>query len=199
MNSTTRSKLRSFNSCIFLSLLALCNSAFAECSKAQAHRKMQALGLAQTRNSKTERDPDPIKDWERREQQGNFSMELAGVGSLLAENNFNKACQRYEEIAKKYNIDLASLEKEVPNAASSAGGTTAIPAKTAGKCSSPMDATMLNVKLMEAIQDKAARGEAGQQDVNAYLAEMGEFAGLFTTDPARACVLLKGLQQKYGL
>lgn len=94
-------------SMVFLFPLSIifADSAFSECSQEQAIQKMRAL--SQARVEKSQAFP--------KEQQKYAIMagETAGVGQLLASQNYSEACERYEAIARKYQVDLAAYEKSL--------------------------------------------------------------------------------------
>jgi len=160
------------------------------CTKDQAMNKMMAIGRAQN-----ERLLAATNSYEDRKNIGDLTKEIGDVGAVLGEGKYNEACERYNTIAKKWNIDLEKASKGMLTMEDlkKDGGKS-----KGGKCSLAEASTKMNT-LLTKLQMMKANGE----DVEAINAEYYKLletkSDLMSTNPSAFCDEVDGFKKKYSL
>jgi len=123
-----------------------------------------------------------------------LAKDVTSVGQILADENYDLACRRYDEIAAKHNIDLTRQQEgmitmeELRND----GG------KRGGECSAP-EASKRVMGYMNQLQDKTALGDIDGSEMAGFMAEMQKFGPLLYTDPSQYCKEADAVAKRYGL
>lgn len=170
---------------MILTLLACNNS--NECSQDDAYNRMMALGRAQSRIiASGVKNADSISS--------NLTAESAAISELIAAGNFQAACNKAEEVAKGYNIDLAKeLEGMVTFEQLSADG-----GKGSGSCSLA-DASKKLMEIHQLLQAQVDAGKMSSDIFRRYNDDTSKFAELMYTNPSEECKKLDELKKSYGL
>ena len=155
------------------------------CNESQAYNKMLAFGRAQSRIVA---------------EGGQVAMNLGGemtvasgpASELIAQKKFDEACAKYEELAKKYGIDLNKEQQGMVTIEELAkdGG------KRGGECGI-VEAQKKMMGMHEQLQDKVALGDADQDVFRQFGEDTAKIGELMSTNPSEACRQLDALKPKY--
>jgi len=115
-----------------------------------------------------------------------YSMEVASVGKVLGNNNYTKACEMYENIAKKYHFDLTTDEKKTIKVEDLN--------KKATMCT-PMEADMLAMSFINEAREKTNGKFTSTSDYQTLMKN----AGKSLQNPDAACEIIKKMAPKYGI
>ena len=168
-------------------LLFAVNAQAADCNEKQAYNTMLAFNRALSRmmaqSNMTPNSPG-IK----------AATESAPAGQLIADKKFAQACRKYQELAKKYQVDLAKEADGLitMEQAEKDGG------KGSGGCSQA-DAHMKMMNMHQQLEDKAATGDVEHKQSLKFAEETKAFGDLIFTNPSEMCRRLDALKPKYGL
>lgn len=157
------------------------------CDSNQATNKMLALGKVQGRLMS-----------DGGEATANFASQLAiesgAVSELIAQQKYNEACAKANEIAAKYEIDLDKEQKDMITIEQLAkdGG------KGSGTCSIG-DAAKKQMELHGLLQKEVDAGRMTSEVFRQFNDDTKSFAELLSTNPSKACELIDNLKVKYKL
>ncbi len=172
---------------LFTAVLFNAATAFADCTHDQAMNKMLAFNRALSRmmasGNYTPESPG-VK----------ATMESAPAGQLIADNKFNEACALYENLAKKFNIDLTKEAEGLITIerATKDGG------KGTGSCTQA-DAHIKMMKMHEQLEDKVALGDMDRDVFRRFGDDTRAFGDLMYTNPSEICRRFDEMKKKYGL
>lgn len=175
---------------LFLALLFVFGQfsqfAHGECNREQAFNKMLALGRAKARFQASEGMSQRV---------ALLTVDVAEVGKTLGDKKYGEACRRYDEIAAKYNIDLAEMQKGmVDMAAAAKDGGKGGP----GGCSQA-DASKKMMAAVHALQDRAALGEGDMQDISRFMNALNPYGELMSTNPTAYCKKIAEVSKEFGI
>ena len=164
------------------------------CSRDDAFNRMMALNQFGMKLQNAL--PNPLKDpagYEANYRQVTyFNTRLAAVGKTLAAEKYAEACASYDALAKQYKVDLAAqkvrplaaVEKEAKNAP--------------GENCDLTESAKLSMWLTESFQKRVDTQGLTREDWQAF-GKLTEPVGLLMQqDPAKACVLIDSIADKYG-
>jgi hypothetical protein len=174
---------------ILTSLIALVqapSSVSAECTRDQAFNKMLALGRAKARFQATEGMSQRVAV---------LTVDIANVGKTLGDKKYGEACQRYDEIAAKYSIDLKEMQKGlIDTAAIKKDGGKGGP----GGCSQA-DASKKMMDTVNKLQDRAALGEGDMNDISRFMNALNPYGELMSTNPTEYCKKVAEISKQFGV
>ncbi len=157
------------------------------CDSDAAYNKMLALGAVQGRLAA-----------DGGETSGEFAAflgtESGKVSELIAQGKFVEACAKADEIAAKYKIDLATVQKDIITIEQlrKDGG------KGSGTCSLA-DASKKQMELHGLLQKQVEAGKMDSDIFRRFNDDTRAFGEYLSTDPSKACKLIEDLKVKYGV
>lgn len=160
------------------------------CTKDQAMNRMMAIGRAQH-----ERLIAATNSYEDRKNIGDLATEIADVGAVIGEGKYNEACERYNDIAKKWNIDLkkASEGMLTMKDLKKDGGKS-----RGGKCSQAEASIKMNA-LLTKLQDMKSNGDDVEAINAEYYKTITTKSDLMSTNPSAFCDEIDGFKSLYSL
>lgn len=128
----------------------------------------------------------------------NFGLALGSetgiISELIAQKKYTEACQKADELEKKYDLNLAkeqegmiTYEQLVKD-----GG------KGSGTCS-VADAAQKQMELHGLLQAEVDAGRKTTEIFNRFGEDTKGVAEMYSTNPSKACELFEKLKVKYGL
>lgn len=173
---------------ISFSLLLLGCTGSGGCNYESASNKVLALGKAQGRWLAETENKDVM------ETAIQLGMESGAISELIAQSQYQEACAKADEVAKKYGIDLEKEQKGMVTIQQLAkdGG------KGAGSCSIA-DASKKQMELHGLIQAAVTAGKKDSSAFTQFNDDTKSFSSLLSTNPSGACELIDNLKKQYGL
>lgn len=129
----------------------------------------------------------------------NISMQLsidsAPVYELIANGDYESACEKIDEIASKYKLDL---DAEIKSGLISYDQLAQDGGKGDQTCS-VADASTKQMKLHTQLQDSVNKGKLTEDIFSRYNEDTKGYALLLSTNPSAACELIDELAAAYGI
>ena len=168
--------------------LSFAPSAIA-CTRDEAFNKMMAIGRAQ-RGIMTGAAGNHAK----MQSAADLAKEVGDVGKILAAEKYTEACEYYDKIARKYNIDLDEASKGMitMDQIRKDGG------RKGGACSQA-DASKKLMGLMQDLQDKVALGDEPASTHRSFANDVQKHNDLMSTNPSAFCAKLDELNKQYKI
>lgn len=170
-----------------IALLTFTLSACSKCDQTKAMNKYLALGKVQARMF--------ADGGEGTTKLAAFMQTESGIISeLIAQNKYDEACVKADDIAKQYKIDLDKEQKDMI--------TYEQLAKDGGKGSGPCsiaDAAKKQMDLHALLQKEVDAGRKSSDIFRRFGDDTRGYAEMLSTNPSAACKLFDDLKVKYGV
>ncbi len=123
-----------------------------------------------------------------------LSRDTGAMSEMIARGDFNGACTKADELAKRLGVDLKKEQSDMITIEQ----LTKDGGKGSGSCS-VSDAAKKNMELHSLLQAEVTAGRKDAELFRQYGDDTKALGEMYATDPSKACDLLDKLKVKYGL